>query len=207
MRTRRLIVPAALLALAGATALIASTQATALAMPVAARAGATSFKVDSTHSSTIFRIRHNEVAYFYGRFDKASGAITWDDADPAACAIAIDVDVNSVNTGAEGRNNHLKRADFFNAAQFPTLSFKSTKVEGSGDAFKVTGDLTIHGVTKPITVDVAKTGQGPNPRGGGQLIGFETTFTIKRSDFDMNFMQGPLGDEVRITIGIEAGAQ
>lgn len=168
---------------------------------------ATSYKIDKVHSSNVFRIKHLDTSYFHGRFNDMDGAITWNEADPAASTFAVEIKASSVDTNSQGRDNHLKSADFFNAAQFPSLTFTSTGIEKSGDsAYKLTGDLTIHGVTRPITVDLAKTGAGKNQR-GRDLIGFETTFTIKRTDFDMRFMVGPLGDEVRVTVSIEAAQQ
>ena len=114
--------------------------------------------------------------------------------------------MESVDTKNEKRDQHLKNADFFNAKQFPVMTFKSTKVEGSGDTYKVTGDLTLHGVTKPLTLEIKKGGEAKGMegeiRGGG-----ETKFAIKRSDYGMNFMQGPLGDEINIVVSLEGVKQ
>jgi len=112
------------------------------------------------------------------------------------------VPVESLDTHNAKREQSLKSPDFFDAKQFPTLTFKITKVEGSGDMLKVSGDLTIHGVTKLLTVDFKKGGEGKGVfgemRGGG-----ETRFTIKRSDFGMNFEQGEIGDEVAVILSVE----
>ncbi len=175
--------------------------------PVSAPAA---YKVDPIHSTNVFRIRHNNVANFYGRFNEMNGTVNWDDADPGASSIKIEIPVASVDTGKEGRNNHLKSPDFFNAAQFPTMTFASTSFSKSGDnTFKVSGDLTIHGVTMPVTAELVKTGTGKDGRSGRDLIGLESTFDIKRSDFGMDYgvANGVLGDDVRIIVAIEAGKQ
>ncbi len=174
--------------------------------PLSASAPA-AYKVDPVHSTNVFRIRHNDVANFYGRFKEMSGTVNWDESDPGASSLKVEIPVASVDTGVEARNNHLKSAEFFNAAQFPTMTFVSTSVSKAGDnTFTLSGDLTIHGVTKPVTVELVKTGAGKSQR-GGDLIGFETAFAIKRTDFGMDFMVGALGDEVKIIIAIEAGKQ
>ncbi len=166
---------------------------------------AETFSVDPVHSSMVFRVKHNNVAYFYGRFNDISGAISLDSANEAGSSLEVSVKTESVDTGNEKRNGHLKSPDFFNAAKFPACTFKSTKfAKASGDAFDVTGDLTIHGVTKPVTVKFEKTGQAKNPR-GGELIGFESTFTISRKDFGITFMPDGIGDDVRVSISLEAG--
>ena len=168
--------------------------------------GADTFKIDPIHSSVLFSIKHLEVTDFYGGFDVISGSVTFDAADPSKSAVDLTVPVESINTRNDKRNQHLKSPDFFNAKQFPTLTFKSNKVEASGDTYKVTGDLTIRGVTKPVTVDFKKgpegKGQQGETRGGG-----ETRFTIKRSDYGMTFMAGALGDEVNIVLGLEGVKQ
>jgi polyisoprenoid-binding protein YceI len=111
-----------------------------------------------------------------------------------------------VDTRSDKRDQHLKSPDFFNSKQFPTITFKSNKVEGSGDSYKISGDLTIHGVTKPITVDFKKGAEGKG--GGGKTVsGGEARFTIKRSDYDMKFMIGPLDDDVNIILSLEGAKQ
>lgn len=163
--------------------------------------GADTYKVDPVHSSVIFGIKHKGVTNFYGAFKEISGTVTFDAADPSKSSVELTVPVESVDTRDDKRNQHLKSPDFFNAKQFPTITFKSNKIEGSGDTYKVSGDLTIHGVTKPITVDFKRGadggGQGKTTGGG------EARFTIKRSDFDMKFMVGPLGDDVSIILSLE----
>jgi polyisoprenoid-binding protein YceI len=164
--------------------------------------GADTYKVDPVHSSLVFSTKHFGVTDFYGRFNEITGTVTFDPADPAKGSVDLTVPVESIDTHNDKRNQHLKSPDFFNAKQFPTLTFKSTKVEGNGNLYKVSGDLVIHGVSKPITIEFkrgtdGKGGQGET-RGGG-----ETRFTIKRSDYDMKFMTGGIGDEVNIIVSLE----
>lgn len=168
--------------------------------------GADTYKVDPVHSSLVFSAKHNGVTDFYGQFSEITGTVTFDAADPAKSSVEISIPVESIDTHNDKRNQHLKSPDFFNAKQFPNLTFKSTKIEAAGSAYKVSGDLSIHGVTKPITIEFkrgadGKGGQGET-RGGG-----ETRFTIKRSDYDMKFMTGPIGDEVHIIVSLEGVKQ
>ena len=167
--------------------------------------GADSFKIDPVHSSVIFSTKHNGVSDFYGAFKEVSGTVAFDAADPSKSSVELTVPVESVDTRNDKRDQHLKSPDFFNAKQFPTLTFKSTKVEANGDTYKISGDLTIHGVTKPITVEFKK---GPESKGGKEIRGGgETRFTIKRSDYDMKFMTGPVGDDVNIIVSLEGVKQ
>jgi polyisoprenoid-binding protein YceI len=165
------------------------------------------WKIDNVHSSMMFRIKHMNTAFFYGRFNDLSGQIVWDESNPATTAFNVEVKTTSVDTKAEGRDKHLRSADFFNAEQFPTATFKSTKATSKGStSLDVTGDMTINGVTKPVTATIEKTGSGKSRR-GGDLVGFETVFTIKRSDFGITFMPDGLGDEVKIFASFEAERQ
>lgn len=168
--------------------------------------GADTYKVDPVHSSVIFSVKHSGVTDFYGAFKEISGTVTFDAADPSKSSVELTVPVESIDTRSEKRDQHLKSPDFFNAKQFPAITFKSNKIEGSGDNYKISGDLTIHGVTKPITADFKR---GADGKGGqGKTVGGgEARFTIKRSDYDMKFMLGPLGDEVNIILSLEGAKQ
>ena len=163
---------------------------------------ADTFKVDSVHSFVLFSVQHLGIANTYGRFNDITGTVVFDKDNPSKSSVELSVPIESLDTHNSIRDRSLKSPDFFNAKQFPTMTFKSTKVEGSGDMLKVSGDLTIRGVTKPLTVDFKKGGEGKGVfgemRGGG-----ETRFTIKRSDFGMNFQQGAVGDEVSIILSLE----
>lgn len=168
--------------------------------------GADTYKVDPVHSSVVFSIKHNGVSNFYGAFKEISGTVAFDAADPSKSTVELTVPVESIDTRSDKRDQHLKSPDFFNAKQFPAITFKSNKIEGSGESYKISGDLTIHGVTKPVTVDFKR---GPDGQGGGgkTVGGGEARFTIKRSDYDMKFMTGPLGDDVNIILSLEGAKQ
>jgi len=171
-------------------------------LPLSSLQAAETYEIDAVHSSVVFKIRHLNVADFYGRFNEVTGTVSFDKENPEKSSVIADVKVESVDTHNDKRNQHLKSPDFFNAKQFPTISFKSTKVEKAGDAFKVTGDFTLHGVTKSITLDFTKVGEGKGMQ-GEQRVGGGAEFTIKRSDYGMTFMQNGLGDEVRIILSFE----
>ena len=166
------------------------------------------YKVDPVHTTAIFRIKHLGVTYFYGRFNETTGSFTLNTEEPSEMVFDVQIKTESVDTNATGRNNHLKSPDFFNAKQFPTISFKSKSVQSSGEnMYTVSGDLTLHGVTKPVTVEMEFVGQGDRGARFGYQAGFDVTFKIKRSDFGMDFMQGMLGDEVTIMVGLEGARQ
>ena len=177
------------------------------ALTVAGAAHATSWLIDPNHSSVGFTIRHF-FSKVPGNFDKFSGAIEFDPANPTAASVKVDIDPASINTKTEKRDNHLRSADFFDVVKYPTMSFVSTKVtKGEGDKLSVEGNLTMHGVTKPVTLTVTFLGAGPAL--GGQRAGFEATTKINRLDYGVSWNKTVdngmmLGDDVDITIGIEA---
>lgn len=189
MKTSALFLTAALLAF-GVTAPAADT-----------------YQVDPVHSSVMFSIQHAGVTDFHGSFNELNGTVVFDAADPSKSSVDLTVPVASVDSRHPKRDAHLKSPDFFNAEKFPAITFKSTKVEAAGDdTFKVTGDFTLLGVTKSITVDFKKGKEGKGMqgeiRGGG-----ETRFSIKRSDYGMNFMPDMLGDEVSLVVSVEGVKQ
>ncbi len=166
---------------------------------------ADTYEIDTAHSMIIFRAKHNGITYNYGRFNEFTGEITMD-ADVSNNTVEFEVKASSIDTGNEKRDQHLRSSDFFSAKQFPVITFKSTKVsakEGKEDVLEVTGDLELHGVKKSVTVDVEITGRGQG-RQGESLIGFESTFTIQRSEFGMTYGMGSVSDDIRITVSIEA---
>lgn len=172
----------------------------ALSLPANA---ADTYTLDPAHSTVTFRIKHLNVSYFYGRFNDISGAMIVDEADPSKSSVELSIKADSVYTNNEKRDQHLKSPDFFNTAQFPALSFKSTSVAKKGETtYAVTGDLSVHGVTKSITVDFERTGTGKDPWGNTRT-GAEAIFTIKRSDYGMTFMPDGLGEEVKLMVSLE----
>jgi polyisoprenoid-binding protein YceI len=181
-----------------AVAVVAMTLV-AMARPAHA---ADTWEVDPAHTSVMFKIRHFNVSWVWGRFDKLSGTVSLDSADAGKSSFDLSVDTASVNTGVDARDAHLRKPDFFHAEKFPAITFKSTTVAKSADGYDVTGDLTLLGVTKPVTVQIAQTGPLNDPKGNPRA-GFDTTFTVKRSDFGMKYGLGPIGDEVTLTISFE----
>ena len=168
---------------------------------------ADNYKVDPVHSSVIFRIQHAGVSYFYGRFNDKEGTISVDEADPTKDTFDVSIKADSLDTASPARDKHVKSADFFSVQEFPTIQFKSKSVKSAGDKkLDVTGDLTLHGTTKEITVTLEQTGMADIPR-MGKRVGFEGTFTIKRSDYGMNKMLDMLGDEIKLMVSIEAAKQ
>lgn len=161
------------------------------------------FKVDAVHSSIGFRIKHLHVAYFYGRFNDVFGTFDFDQANPANTVLDIHVRAASIDTHNGMRDRHLKSDEFFDVGRFKEIAFRSTRVNRLDEhRFSIAGDLTLHGVTRPLTVTVTRTGTGPGTQ-GEQRSGFETEFEIQRSDFGMNAMPNLLGDDVKLTVSIE----
>lgn len=177
-----------------------------LAVLAAGPLAAADYKIDGGHAAAIFRVKHMNASYSYGRFNAIGGKIVYDAANPTAGSVEIEIKADSVDTDNEKRDAHLKSPDFLNAKQFPVLTFKSKEIKKAGEAFEVTGDFTLHGVTKPVVAKVVHTGTGKHPK-GTELIGFETTFSIKRSDYGMSYGLEGIGDEVQITLSVEAGKE
>lgn len=163
---------------------------------------AASYEVDPVHSSVIFGVTHMGASRFYGRFDKTTGRFDYDESDPAKTKIDVEVDADSIYTANENREKHLKGPDFFNTKQFPKISFKSKSLEKQGDHWRLKGELTLHGVTKPIEAHFEWIGTGEMR--GQKRGGFEARFKFKRSDFGMTkFQGGALGDEIRVIVSLE----
>ena len=160
------------------------------------------YVIDKGHSTLQFKISHLGVSYTYGRFNDFNGTFKYSKDNPSGCAVEIDVATDSIDSNDEGRDKHLRNPDFFNCEKFPSMSFKSTKVEMSGAEYRVTGDFTLLGVTKPITIRMKKIGEGKDPWGNYRM-GFDGSVMIKRSEFGMNSMIPNIGDEVYLTLGIE----
>ena len=169
-----------------------------------AEGGVETLQVDPVHSSLVFRVKHNNVSYVFGEIVDKKGTFKFDPKNPEKSSFSVEAAVESIQTHNEQRNDHLKSPDFFNAKQFPKLTFKSTSVKKrSGETFEVTGDLTIHGQTKKVTTLVQMTGTGQNQE-GKKLRGFYSTMNIKRSDFGMDFMiDGGVSDEVKLFLAFE----
>ena len=155
------------------------------------------------HTSIIFRVKHLGTAFAYGRINGPSGSFVFDESAPSKSAIEIQAEAKNVDTAVEKRDNHLRSPDFFNAGEHPLVSFKSKSVKKlSENTYEVSGDFTLLGKTRPITVEVQATGGGKDPWGNFRR-GFETSFSIKRSDYGMGFMIGGVSDEVNLTVSVE----
>lgn len=164
---------------------------------------AATYDIDPVHTALIYRIKHLQSSYSYGRFNKPTGTFDYDAASPEKSTFALNVNVDDVDTGNAQRDGHLKSPDFFNAKQFPTITFKSTSVKKTGDEkLEVTGDLTMHGVTKSITVPLAVVGSGKG-MAGETRTGFEGVIEFKRSDFGISGLMQAVGDDVRLIVSIE----
>lgn len=196
------------LTLAGSAGLALASAGSNTGTTAAASVGAkkAEYVVDAVHSAAIFRIKHNEASYNYGRFVGIEGTVVYD-ASEGVLGVDVTVDTNSVDTANDKRDAHLRSPDFFNTKQFPKATFKSTAVAKKGEhAYDVTGDFTLNGVTKPVTVTLEHTGDGKSMQ-GGDVAGFETTFSLNRSDYGMTKYLPMVGDEVRLTIALEAAKQ
>ena len=175
---------------------------TAFALPVAA---ADSYTVDPDHTYPNFEINHLGFSTLHGRFGATNGKITLDTAAKSG-SIDITIDATSINTGHAKRDTHLKSDEFFNVAKFPTLAYKASKLKFNGDKLSgAEGELTMLGVTKPVSLAVTAFNCGPHPMTKKQMCGANATATIKRSDFGLSAYVPAVGDEVKITIEIEAG--
>jgi polyisoprenoid-binding protein YceI len=168
--------------------------------------------IDKAHSLAEFSVKHMMVSTVKGRFKTISGNITWDEKNPANSSVEATIDATSITTHDEKRDAHLASADFFEHEKYPTITFKSKKVEANkADEFKVIGDLTMHGVTKEVTLDVEYNGSGKNPW-GMQVAGFSASTSINRKDYGLNWNAALetggvlVSDKVKITIEIEAVA-
>jgi polyisoprenoid-binding protein YceI len=176
--------------------------------PAPSESAARSFKVDPVHSTAIFRVHHLGAGRFYGRFNDVTGLIEYIPSSEHGLSLDISIDINSVDTANEQLDNHLKSLDFFNAVEFPAMTFKSDEATLIKPGFyQVKGIIHVHGVSRPLTIEVEETGLTSGSR--GERVGFETTFTLKRSQFDMNYgvEQGALGDDVQVIVSLEAIAQ
>lgn len=180
----------------------------ALAVPLAT-AQTSTWISDPVHSEIDFTITHLSISNVHGRFGKVAATLVYDPADVTRSNVTATIDVSTVDTGEEARNTHLKTPDFFDFAQFPTATFKSTGVARSGDGLAVTGNLTLHGVTRPVVLNV----EGPTGPVQGmdkkQHSGFSATTTISRSAFGIGpkFPPSIVGDEVKLSLDLDVAKQ
>jgi polyisoprenoid-binding protein YceI len=181
------------------------TLVTALAMAATAAAQTGTWQIDPNHTAAQFSVRHLGVSTVRGAFTKVSGTAKYDPADPSKDSLEVTIDANSVDTRVEMRDNDLRSPRFFDVQKYPTITFhsKAAKAAGAGK-LKITGDLTIHGVTKEVVLDVdGPTAPIKDPMGSGQRMGASATTKINRQDFGIVTMPGGIGDEITITIDVE----
>ena len=169
-----------------------------------------SYTIDPSHSRLGFVVRHAMVTKVRGAFADFTGTITVDGANPAASSVAITAQLASVDTKDEGRDGHLRSADFFDTDNHPEMTFTSTSIAPDGDdEFKVTGDLTIRGVTKPVTIDLEYVGEAKDPFGNDR-IGFEGKAEINRKDWGLEWNAALetggilVGEKVKLELDISA---
>jgi polyisoprenoid-binding protein YceI len=175
----------------------ASSLLAAAVMPAGA---ADNYVIDSVHSGVTFKIKHFDLAWIPGRFNEFGGSFLIDD-DPAKCVFQLDVKTTSIDTNNPQRNDHLRSPDFFDAKQFPAITFKSTGVKSIKGGYEVTGDLKMHGVTKPISFSLLGGGKAEFQ---GPRTGFTTDLTLKLSDFGIGTKFGKmLSDDVHVTVSFE----
>ena len=175
---------------------------------VATKTTKTTWAIDAAHTNAEFAVKHLMIATVRGRFADVAGTVELDVEDPAGSRVDVTINAASIDTRQPQRDEHLRSADFFDVANFPVITFRSTRVNTDGDEIGVHGDLTIRGVTKPVTLRVAEEGRTRDPW-GGERIGFSGSTKINRRDFGLTWNQvleaGGLtvGDEVKITLDVE----
>lgn len=176
---------------------------------LAAERGTTQWTIDPTHTNVGFGVRHLMISTVKGRFTAVEGQVTVPDGDPVKAQIVVTIDAASVDTGVGQRDDHLRSPDFFDAARFPKLTFRSKRVERIGaESLRVIGDLTIRDVTREVALDVRELGSVRDPW-GGQRSGFSAIGRINRRDFGLNWNQAieaggvVVGEEVSITLEAE----
>ena len=171
----------------------------------------TTWKIDPAHSHAEFAIRHLMISTVKGRFGVVNGSVVTDESDPTRAKVEVAIDVNSIDTHEAQRDAHLKSAEFFDTEKYPTIDFRSTRitdVASDNSEFKLIGELTIHGVTREVSLQVTSEGRGKDPW-GGERAGFSAHTKIKRSEFGLTWNQVletggfVVGDEVKITVDVE----
>jgi polyisoprenoid-binding protein YceI len=177
-------------------------------LPSLAFAEAATWSIDPSHTQSTFTVRHMVISNVRGEFKSTKGVVKLDDKEPAKSSVEVTIDAASIHTREEKRDAHLRSPDFFDIEKFPTITFRSSKVEkAGGDRYKVTGDLTMHGVTKPVVLDATLT---PEVKGmmGEVRRGAQATTKVNRQDYGLKWNKaveaGPVvGDEVAIEISAE----
>jgi len=177
---------------------------TALGMVAAAAAQAGTWQIDPNHSSAQFSVRHLGVSTVRGAFTKVSGSAQYDPSDPTKTSLTATIQASSVDTRVEMRDNDLRSPNFLDVQKYPTITFQSKQAKSAGNGkLQITGDLTIHGVTKEVTLDVDGPSAPIKDPWGNQRIGASASTKINRKDFGVNGASGVVGDDINITIDVE----
>lgn len=180
-----------------------SLVAAAVLVGSAGTAWADNYTLDPDHTYPHFSVSHLGFSTMIGRFEKTTGKMSLDTAKKTG-SVEVTIDVNSLSTAHAKRDQHLKSPDFFNAAEFPTMTFKSTKVNFNGDKVaSVDGNLTIMKTTKPVTLTITNSNCGVHPMNKKTVCGFDATGKIKRSEFGMNYGTPAIGDDVTLMLEVE----
>jgi len=178
----------------------AQNAAPAPGTPDPAKVTGGTYAVDPSHTQVLFGFNHLGYSHNMGIFAGPTGSLVLDPKNPAQAKVDVTFPVNSIATGVPKFNDHLMSADFFDAAKFPTATFKSKSVAVDGTGADIVGDLTIKGVTKEVTLDASLVGVGPNPMSKKETVGFSAITTIKRSDFGLGYGVPMVGDAVELKI-------
>ena len=164
-----------------------------------------SYKVDAGHSFVMFRVNHLGIGTAYGQFRTIAGDVVYDAENPANSSISLNIDAASIDTNSEGRDKHLRGADFFSVKEFPEITFKSSKIAAGKEkgSYAISGMLNMHGVEKEVTAQGKLIGAGKDPWGKTR-VGLEAEFKVNRMDFGVDYMPDGLGKEVSIVVAVEA---
>ncbi|MCC6849871.1 MAG: polyisoprenoid-binding protein [Deltaproteobacteria bacterium] len=190
------------------TLVVAAVFAAGLVAPLTARAADT-YEIDGAHASVQFSVRHMMISNVRGEFTKVSGTATGDPGQPTATTVEATIDAASIDTRNAKRDEHLRGPEFLDTAKFPTIGFTSTKVEKAGEGWKLTGNLTLHGVTKPVVLDVTNVTPPVKDPWGNTRIGAQAATKLNRRDFGIVFNKALdgggvlVGDEIAVTIDVE----
>lgn len=186
--------------------LLGLTAASLLASAGSALAADYKFDKEGQHAFIQFRINHLGYSWIYGGFNDFDGTFTFDESNPAADKVNVTINTNSVDTNHAERDKHIRSADFLNVSKYPQATFTSTEVKKDGDEYDIKGNLTLNGVTKPVTLEAKPIGQGNDPW-GNYRAGFEAEGTIRLKDFNITQDLGPASQEVQLIISVEGVRQ
>jgi polyisoprenoid-binding protein YceI len=185
------------------TTLAVTLAAASFALPTLALAADYVIDTEKAHAFIQFRIKHLGYSWLLGRFNDFNGTFSYDEAKPAASKVEVNIKTASIDTNHAERDKHLRSDEFFGVGKFPQARFVGTSYKENPDKSAVlTGNLTLHGVTRPVTINVKQVGNGPDPW-GGQRRGFEGSTTLKLTDFNINYNLGPASTEAELFLSVE----